>query len=630
MRGKKNMWHVETDLFAMAVFLIMLIKEHSLRCERRKRNEERDLQADTFYMVLICSILSAGIDIISSVAMNEETNWWIYQITMTIYVISMPLLAAVWTGYAYVMSHKEYTLDRLKKKIACLFIPYGIYALIALTNPVTGLFFHLTPDMEYSRGILFMPVGVGFIMLYSVMGLVLVILNRKRIEPAVNVALLISFFIVTGIFIWVQLANPGWLIINASYAVVYVCCDITVEEQRRRMLYLQIREKNEELRMVARKAESAAQAKTEFLSRMSHDIRTPMNAIIGLTHLAREEENLSVVQEYLHKIDSASHFLLGLINDILDMSKIENGDLTLKEGPFMKSEFEDSINTVIKPLMDEKQIHFIFQMNDENDCICVDRLRFSQIFFNLLSNASKFTPTGGTVEFLSETIPSKNGRSGMRFYIRDNGIGMSEEFMTHMYDPFSQERSKVGDSTKGTGLGLPIVKSLVDAMDGTISVKSQLGQGTEFIVELYVTPAKVDKVDFNVQTDKEKLQNVRILLVEDNEINIYVAQVILEKTGCQIEVARNGLEAVECFKNSAENYFDAILMDVRMPLMNGLEAARTIRALERPDAASVPIIAMTADAFDEERQNTLNAGMNYHLAKPIDPEKLYRILCEYL
>ena len=624
------MWHVETDLFAMAVFLIMLIKEHGLRRERKRRKEERDIQADAFYMVLIYSIISDGIDIISSTAMNDVTNWWVYQIAMTIYVISMPLLAAVWTGYAYVMSHKEYTLPELQKRISLLFIPYGVYTLIALTNPVTGLFFHLTPDMEYSRGILFMPVGVGSIMFYSVMGLLLVILNRKRIKPAANVALLTSFFVVTGIFIWVQLAHPGWLIINASYAVVYVCCDITVEEQRRNALYRQLREKNEELSLVARKAESAAQAKTEFLSRMSHDIRTPMNAIIGLTHLAKEEENRAVVQEYLHKIDSASHFLLGLINDILDMSKIENGDLTLKEGPFMKSEFEDSINTVIRPLMDEKQIHFVFQMHDDVDCIRVDRLRFSQIFFNLLSNASKFTPTGGTVEFLSEAMPSKNGRVGMRFYVRDNGIGMSEEFLAHMYDPFSQERSAMGDSVKGTGLGLPIVKSLVDAMDGRISVKSQLGQGTEFTVELYVEPAEMDKVDFNSRTNKERLQNARILLVEDNEINIYVAEAILEKVGCQIQVARNGREAVEAFTSSAEHGFDVILMDVRMPLMNGLEASKAIRALHRADAASIPIIAMTADAFDEERQNTLDAGMNYHLAKPIDPEKLYGILCEYL
>ena len=624
------MWHVETDLFAMAVFLIMLIKEHGLRYERKKHNEENDIQSDAFYMVLIFSIISDAIDIISSTAMNDVTNWWIYQITMTIYVVSMPLLAAVWTGYAYVLSHKEYTLTELRRRIRYLMIPYAIYTLLALTNPFTELFFHLTSDMEYSRGILFMPVGVGSIMFYSVMGFLLVLFNRKKIVPVANVALLMAFFIVTAIFIWVQLAHPGWLIINASYAVVYVWCDITVEEERRKTLYREIKHKNEELSIVANKAEAAAHAKTEFLSRMSHDIRTPMNAIIGLTHLAKEEEDREVVREYLHKIDSASSFLLGLINDILDMSKIENGELTLKEDPFTKEEFEDSINTVIRPLMEEKQINFVFQLSEQPECIRVDRLRFSQIFFNLLSNASKFTPTGGTVEFLSEPLPTKNGKTGIRFIVRDNGIGMSEEFLEHLYDPFSQERSSIGDKVKGTGLGLPIVKSLVDVMEGNITVKSQLGSGTEFIVDLYVELSESDRVESKGLVHEERLQDARILLVEDNEINIYVAQAILEKVGCKVEVAQNGLEAIERFEASEAGYFDVILMDVRMPLMDGIEATKKIRALERADAKEIPIIAMTADAFDEERKNTLDAGMNYHLAKPINPEILYRVLSKYL
>ena len=624
------MWHVETDLFAMAVFLIMLIKEHGLRKERKARSKERDIQSDAFYLILIFSIISDTIDIIASTAMNDVTNWWLYQIAMTIYVISMPLLAAAWVGYAYILIHKEYSRKRLLRGIGYMMIPYVPYALLALSNPFTGLFFHLTPEMEYSRGILFMPVGVGMIMLYSILGLILVIWNHKRIVPASNVALVMAFFIVTGIFIWVQLAHPGWLIINASYAVVYVWCDITVEDQRRKELYREIRRKNEELSIVAQKAEAAAQAKTEFLSRMSHDIRTPMNAIIGLTHLAREEKDIEVIWEYLHKIDSASSFLLGLINDILDMSKIENGELTLREDIFPKVEFEDSINTVIRPLMDEKQIHFIFQMNENVDCIQVDRLRFSQIFFNLLSNAAKFTPTGGTVEFLSESLPPKGEKIGMRFFVRDNGIGMSEEFLQHMYDPFSQERSKLGDSTKGTGLGLPIVKSLVDAMGGTISVQSQLGQGTEFILDLYVKPAKTEQSEVLGEIDEKKLEGAQVLLVEDNEINIYVAQIILEKVGCLVTVAKNGQEAVDCFAASEKNHFDVILMDIRMPLMNGIEATRVIRELPREDAQTVPIIAMTADAFDEERKNTIEAGMNYHLAKPIVPLTLYRILSEYI
>lgn len=621
---KKNMWHVETDYFALAVFVIMLIKEHS------QRKEHNDVQDNAFYFVLIVSIVNVIIDIFSSLAMNREMHWWPYQILMTIYVASMPLLAFVWTCYAYVLIHKDYDVKRLNRGLTWVLCPYIIYVLVALSNPFTGLFFGLTPQMEYSRGPLFMSVGVGSIMVYSAIGLLMVIFNFQKILPRANAFLLMAFFLVTACFIWIQLANPGWLVINASYAVIYVWCDITVEEQRRKELYSEINRKNEELERVAKKAESAAQAKSEFLSRMSHDIRTPMNAVIGLTHLAQEEDNIQVIREYLHNIDTSSDFLLGLINDILDMSKIENGELTLKEDTYTKDEFVNSINTVIKPLMDNRDINFVFQMNAHIDCIRVDRLRYNQIFFNLLSNAAKFTPRGGIVEFLSESIPPKDDKVGIRFHVRDNGIGMSPEFLPHLYDPFSQERSEMGDKVKGTGLGLPIVKSLVDIMGGTISVKSELGKGTEFIVDLYMPLAEAEVEEHSTETITENLMDARILLVEDNEINIYVAQLILEKAGCVVEIAKNGKEAVEVFDASEQNHFDAILMDVRMPIMNGIDATRAIRALDRPDAATIPIIAMTADAFEEEKKKTLEAGMNYHLSKPINPKTLYNILSNHL
>ena len=622
--GAGDMWHVETDYFALAVFVIMLIKEHS------QRKTRSDIQDNAFYLVLIVSILNVIIDIISSLEMNWSTHWWSYQISMTVYIAIMPLLAATWVCYSYVLIHKDYSVKHLNRDLIWIMIPYAVYVILALTNPFSALFFHLSRQMEYSRGTLFMPVGVGAIMFYSAFGLILVLINFKKILPRSNGFLLMVFFLVTACFIWIQLANPGWLVINASYAVIYVWCDITVEEQRRQALYNEINRKNEQLEIVAKKAESAAQAKSEFLSRMSHDIRTPMNAIIGLTHLAEEEENLQKVKEYLYNIDTSSDFLLGLINDILDMSKIENGELTLKEDSYTKEEFRNAINTVIKPLMDKKDIHFIFRLAANAECIRVDRLRYNQIFFNLLSNAAKFTPKGGTVEFTTEELPPLDGKKGIRFHIKDNGIGMSKEFLPHLYNPFSQERAKGGEDVKGTGLGLPIVKSLVDIMGGNISVTSEIGKGTEFIVELYVPEAEpAEKIPVS-DTMGENLKGARILLVEDNDINIYVAQLILEKAGCVVEIAKDGKEAVEHFEASEKNYYDAILMDVRMPVMNGIEATKTIRALDREDAATVSIIAMTADAFDEERKKTIEAGMNYHLSKPIEPKVLYQVLLEYM
>ena len=618
------MWHVETDYFALAVFVIMLLKEHT------QRKKQHDIQDNAFYFVLIVSIINVVIDIASSLAMNYATQWWPYQISMTAYVTSMPLLAFVWTCYAYVLIHKDLSVRTINRNLLWLMVPYVLFLLTALSNPFTGLFFKLSPDMEYSRGILFMPVGVGSIMFYSAVGLLLVLLHFKKIVPRSDAFLLITFFLTTACFIWIQLANPGWLVINASYAIIYVWCDITVEERRRKVLYDEILEKNKELEIISKKAESAAQAKTEFLSRMSHDIRTPMNAIIGLTHLAEEETDLQVVKEYLRNIETSSDFLLGLINDILDMSKIENGDLTLKESVYSKEEFINSINTVIKPLMDKRGIHFVFHMGANTTAIRVDKLRYNQIFFNLLSNAAKFTPKGGTVEFTSEEIPSPDERIGIRFHVKDTGIGMSPEFLPHIYDPFSQERSQMGDSVKGTGLGLPIVKSLVDIMGGKISVKSELGKGTEFTVDMFVPLADAEPEDTVKDIVYENLQDARILLVEDNDINIYVATLILEKAGCIVDVAKDGKEAVEQFGASAEHYYQAILMDVRMPIMNGIEASMAIRKLDRVDAAEVPIIAMTADAFEEERKKTIEAGMNHHLSKPINPKLLYQVLSGYL
>ena len=580
--------------------------------------------------MLIFSIVDVVIDIVSSIAMNDITNWWVYQILMTVYVASMPLLAAVWVAYAYVIIHKNFTIKRLKRNISLIMIPYAIFIVTALSNPFTSLYFRLSADIEYSRGILFMPVGVGMIMYYSVFGLIMVLTHWKQIVPRINVFLLSSFFLTTACFIWVQLANPGWLIINASYAIVYVWCDITVEEQRRARLTEEIKLKNSELETAIEAAESAAKAKSEFLSRMSHNIRTPMNAIIGLTHLAQKEDNIETVRSYLAKISASSKFLLGLINDILDMSKIENGNLTLNPEPLSKKEFVISINTVIRPLMNQRNIHFICQMDEGPECILVDKLRFNQIFFNLLSNAGKFTPEGGEVSFVLESLPSVDDKAGMRFYVRDNGVGMSDEFIEHIYDPFSQEHSKLSNNSKGTGLGLPIVKSLVEAMGGTISVKSKLGEGTEFAVELYlpITEAPVD--DSAQYKPDSSLLDKQILLVEDNEINTFVAKIILEQAGCIVTTAENGRIAVETFEKSQPGTYSAILMDIRMPEMDGLEATRMIRKLDRADAITVPIIAMTADAFAEEQKRTIDAGMNYHISKPINPQELYSVLAEFV
>ena len=363
---------------------------------------------------------------------------------------------------------------------------------------------------------------------------------------------------------------------------------------------------------------------------MSHDIRTPMNAVINLTGLALKEDDPAVVREYLNKIQISGKFLLGLINDILDMSRIESGELVLNKERLTRTEFLDTVETVIRPLMEARHLHFHSELRPGEYTILVDKLRFNQIFFNLLSNSAKFTPEGGDVWFEVTNMEAENDKLHIRFVVRDNGIGMSEDFLEHLFEPFAREQSELSNEQQGTGLGLPIVKNLVDAMGGTISVKSELGKGTEFIVELFVDidERRDAPVKPHESNEAPKLTGMKVLLVEDNEVNIYVAQIILENAGCIVTTAHNGLEALNTFAAAEENAFDTILMDVRMPVMDGIEATRAIRALERKDAAEIPIIAMTADAFDEERKRTLESGMNYHLAKPVDANRLYAVLGE--
>ncbi len=380
-------------------------------------------------------------------------------------------------------------------------------------------------------------------------------------------------------------------------------------------------------------AKKATQAKTDFLSRMSHDIRTPLNAILGTTALAKDEtNNPAAFKEYLETIESSGRFLLGLINDILDINKIESGKIELCPKPYNVADFIRSVNYTIRPLMEKKNISFRFDMGCNHTSILVDKLRYNQIFFNLLSNAVKYTPEGGRVEFVAEQLEAPAGIAGIRNYVRDNGIGMSKAYMEHLFEPFTRDSTAMINQTEGSGLGLAIVKSIVDSMGGTIRVNSALGTGTEFIVDLYVPIC----ADIGSEIHSEKAcQNIdfsqkRILLVEDNAININIAKKLLEKKKCSVTVATNGQEAIDTFSASQEYFFDAILMDIRMPILDGLQASKAIRSLKRMDAKNVPIIAMTADAFREDINRTEKAGMNAHLSKPVYPEKLYAALEKFI
>ena len=384
--------------------------------------------------------------------------------------------------------------------------------------------------------------------------------------------------------------------------------------------------KEEGLRL---EAMSANRAKSEFLSRMSHDIRTPMNGIIGMTHIAREQSNPPRTEDALDKIEISSKFLLGLVNDILDMARIESGEVTLHPEPCEPREFIDYINSVIRPLCEEKHQTLTLSGRAVGDRLpLLDKLRVNQIVFNLLSNAVKYTPEGGRIECdLDQHFEGEKIR--LTALVRDNGIGMSEEFQSVLFQPFTQEERMPDARSGSSGLGLAIVKRLIDLMDGSITVESAPGLGTSFTCTALFDSVPAEAVQAAANEGKRSLGALRgmhVLLCEDHPLNQEIAKNLLDEAGLITELADNGARGAELFAASPSGYYDAVLMDIRMPVMDGYEATRTIRALKRPDAATVRIIAMTADAYEDDIKKCLTAGMNAHIAKPIEPDLLYKEL----
>lgn len=383
-------------------------------------------------------------------------------------------------------------------------------------------------------------------------------------------------------------------------------------------------------------AEHASRAKSEFLSNMSHDIRTPMNAIIGMTHIALDSlQDAGQVQSCLQKIDISGKHLLGLINNVLDMSKIEAGRLLLTKELVDLAKFMEGLLATVQPQAAAKNQQLEVR-RDKLQCqlIYSDGLRLSQVLLNILGNAVKYTPEGGQIIFsvADEESPKGTGFVRLRFTVKDNGIGMTSAYVEHIFESFSREDKQRVHKTEGSGLGMAITKYIVDAMGGEIAVQSWPGCGSEFVITLDVERGK-ETAPQEEQSEEQAVENVthlRVLLVDDNKLNREIATLLLSRKGVLIEEAENGRECVEKFCASSDGYYDAILMDVRMPVMNGYEATQAIRGLSRKDAA-VPIIAMTADAFAEDTENCLRAGMNAHVPKPIDINKLMeelRRLCK--
>ena len=433
--------------------------------------------------------------------------------------------------------------------------------------------------------------------------------------------------------------HTGWVTVKQQALVFLVAVSIAVLATAicYLMLHRKQREKlyTEEIRKSAEKARKANEAKTRFLFNMSHDIRTPMNAIVGFSGLLEKslhDEKKSL--GYIKKIRVSSDILLTIINQVLEMARIESGKITLSSESVNIREMVDAMNTVFESSLTKKSLEYQCSLNVVHDQILCDKTKMEEIILNVVSNSIKYTNPHGKITVSIDELDSEDEKNAnYKVVVEDNGIGMSQDYLPHIFEEFSREHTSTETRVAGTGLGLPIVKSLVDRMDGTIEVESEEGKGTRFIMK-FSFPVSLEnqvreKEKQNIPDITEKLEGKRILLAEDNELNAEIAETVLEETGIKVKHVEDGIQCIEELKKMPEKYYDVILMDVQMPNMDGYTATQRIRDLD-DSRAEIPIIAMTANAYDEDRRKAQEAGMDGFLAKPLDVDEMMRLLAQII
>lgn len=618
-------WNISFEVFCIIATSILLYKQLTVF---RENDSEKSLTVVLFIQLLYFASFIPRVLVDTAILPKTQTTvYFVNIINIALFVYCSYRVFIYLELYQNAPGFKLWG-NRIIYAIPCIF-----NMVVLLSCPVTGAFLSVAPDASVSSG----PIWKLMIVIncfYPSAGLVTYLFRRRKEigkEGIADFKVTIAFPLFYATF--GPLSSLQWRIPILPFGLMLAELFVYIHYTD-----LLMRERNEHLQAEKELADRQNEAKSVFLSNMSHDIRTPMNAIIGYVNLAKHP-NLTIdeIREYLDKIESSSQHLLALINDVLEMSRIESGKMELEEVDVDLKKVMDGIRDMFATQMEGKKIRYTVESEElKNRIVVCDKNRLNRVLLNLISNAYKFTSEEGEISVvLIQTDEVDDNKGIYELHVKDNGIGMSEEFAEKVFEAFEREKTSTVSGIQGTGLGMAITKNIVDLMGGDISVKTAPGKGTEFIIRIAFRYGDESELQDENEDKEQKAANIdfssiRILLVEDMEINREIAVFMLKEKGFDVETAVNGEEAVAKVKSSEPGYFDLVLMDIQMPIMNGYEATKAIRELDDQRLANVPIIAMTANAFSEDVQKAKDAGMNGHIAKPIDPESMLKTMTEVL
>ena len=623
--------YLTSTVFMIIILLILFVKI----CNDMKQEKMKRMYQVLDITVVLYVLLDAGFAVDFLEGRNQEPG---FQIVIFLFFLVYVITPFIWQ--LFVRSYTNVPHGRWFQIVEKL--PLIILLVMVVMSPDNGYVWYITDTGDYVRGSgfeLFTVINLFYYLEAFINGIYILYHKMYEKEPYLLQSLLLSTIPFAAV-----LANTYLIPLRMTYPFQSFCLVLgtllaylfmadrqkSMEEERYNE---SLKEALELEKKASRQAVEAGRVKTIFLANMSHDIRTPINAILGFTDMIdRNPGDKAQVVNAVGKIKNSGQVLLNLINDVLDLPRIENGKLELEESDVDLTALVKDMETLFLPSVKQKGIALTIWQEVADPYVHCDEGKLQRILVNIINNAVKFTPAGGKIIFFATEVPGNDGTAEYGFRIQDTGIGISKEFQEHIFEAFEQERSSSVGGAAGAGLGLAIVKKLTDLLDGTVTIESEPGEGTAVQLRFHFRQTGKEEIQKKREAEntEDDLSGLHVLLVEDNELNMEIAAAMLKEKGASVTWASDGQQAVDRFRESPAGTYDIILMDVMMPVMNGLMATKQIRAMERPDAATIPIFAMTANAFTEDIEKSREAGVNEHLSKPLDYGKLARMIYGYV